>query len=88
MMDHGVSPRTHGNHGKIPHNTFSFDTYQFATRFLEAYIEKHGKEDKTRKKHLIRMPKNVSLKTIHEAYHAYGVELNEPSKSDVTFNYS
>ena len=42
MVDHGVSPRTHGNHKRTPANTFSLDTYQLAMRFLEAYLDKHA----------------------------------------------
>lgn len=79
MMDHGVSPRSHGNLGKIPHNTLSLDNYQFATRFLHAYFEKHAIKDKRQKQGVIKMPKNITCKTIHEAYTAYGTEQHEPS---------
>ena len=80
MLDHGVSPRSHGNMGRIPHNTLSLDNYQFATRFLHAYFEKHAIKDKRQKQGVIKMPKNITCKTIHEAYQAYGTEVNEPSK--------
>jgi len=79
MMDHGVSPRSHGNLGKIPHNTLSLDNYQFATRFLHAYFEKHAIKDKRQKQGVIKMPKNITCKTIHEAYQAYGTDQHEPS---------
>lgn len=80
MMKHGVSPRSHGNLGRIPHNTFSLDNYQFATRFLHAYFEKHAIKDKRQKQGIIKLPKNITFKTIHDAYQAYGAEVNEPSK--------
>jgi len=79
MMENGVSPRNHGNLGRIPHNTLSLDNYQFATRFLHAYFEKHAIKDKRQKQGIIKMPKNITCKTIHDAYQAYGTEVNEPS---------
>jgi hypothetical protein len=55
------------------------DNYQFATRFLHAYFEKHAIKDKRQKQGVIKMPKNITCKTIHEAYTAYGTEQHEPS---------
>ena len=54
--------------GRIPHNTLSLDNYQFATRFLHAYFEKHAIKDKRQKQGVIKMPKNITCKTIHDAY--------------------
>jgi len=51
MMDHGVSPRVHGNHKRTPINVLPLDTYQLAIRFLEEYLEKHAIKNKIKATH-------------------------------------
>lgn len=41
VMTHGVTPRVHGNIGKKPHNTFSFDMYKCAESFVKTFLSKH-----------------------------------------------
>ena len=70
MLDHGVSPRIHGNHKRTPHNTLSLDTYQLAMRFLEAYLDKHAIKDNKgpNKSEVLHLPKSITKKIIHDAY--------------------
>ena len=43
IRDHGCTPKEHGNHRKRPHNVFSLDIYQTATKFLQVrkYLQNH-----------------------------------------------
>lgn len=41
VIKNGVSPRVHGNQGKIPHNTFSLDLYKSVEMFLKNYLSKY-----------------------------------------------
>lgn len=68
---HGVTPRIHGNHRKKPHNTFSLDIYQYATRFLQSYFEIHSAKDVGRKKGLIYLSSGMTCKKIHSEYIDY-----------------
>ena len=92
MVDHGVSPRIHGNHKRTPHNTLSLDTYQLAMRFLEAYLDKHAIKDSKKgpKSEAIHLPKSISKKIIHDAYLNYSIT-NEPGICSMfiqTFRFS
>ena len=40
IRDHGCTPKEHGNHRKRPHNVFSLDIYQTATKFLQVLTYK------------------------------------------------
>lgn len=78
LIDHGVTPRIHGNHRKKPHNTFSLDIYQHATRFLQAYFDEHCiKASLGKKKGLILLPATMSCKKIHTEYKSFG-QLSKP----------
>ncbi|CAG0903185.1 unnamed protein product [Darwinula stevensoni] len=80
VMTHGVTARVHGNHGKKPHNTFSLDSYQHATAFLQTYVQRHlppGRAPVTPKSKLkgklspIYLPSDITRKKIHAAYKEY-----------------
>ena len=78
MMDHGVSPRVHGNHKRTPINVLPLDTYQLAIRFLEEYLEKHAIKNKIKAAtatgpksesyKVVHLQKSISVKIMHEAY--------------------
>ena len=83
VMEHGVTPRVHGNHGKRPHNRFSLDIYQHATAFLQGYIQRQSSintvsssssshRSKARDRgHIVYLPADVTRKTVHLAYTEY-----------------
>ena len=41
FKENGLSPRTHGNVKKLPHNTLSFSSTEFFVRFIFNYAEQH-----------------------------------------------
>lgn len=73
LMTHGVTPRVHGNHGKVPHNTFSLDIYKIATEFLKNFIEVQETKQKTKlaKNAPLHLPPDVTRKTVHDLYTQY-----------------
>lgn len=73
LMTHGVTPRVHGNHGKVPHNTFSLDIYKIATEFLKNFIEVQETKQKTKlaKNAPLHLPSDVTRKTVHDLYLQY-----------------
>ena len=90
MMDHGVSPRVHGNHKRTPINVLPLDTYQLAIRFLEEYLEKHaiknkikaataGSGPKSESYKVVHLQKSISVKIMHEAYLS-SCNSNEPGR--------
>ena len=42
FKDDGLSPRTHGNTKKLPHNTLSISSVEFVVRFLLNYADQNG----------------------------------------------
>ena len=70
MMDHGVSPRVHGNHKRTPINVLPLDTYQLAIRFLEEYLEKHAIKNKIKATHseLIFLKKGQKKSTFFDHF--------------------
>ena len=42
FKENGLSPRTHGNVKKLPHNTLSFSSTEFFVRFIFNYAEQHA----------------------------------------------
>ena len=42
LRANGPIPRVHGNKGRLPHNTFSFETTEFVVTFILNYAELHG----------------------------------------------
>lgn len=70
LMTHGVTPRVHGNYGKIPHNTFSLDIYKIATEFLKNFIEGQEAKQKTKlsKNAPLHLPPDITRKTMHDMY--------------------
>lgn len=67
---HGVTPRVHGNCGKVPHNTFSLDTYQIATNFLKDFVKTQEIKQKTKasKNSPLYLPADITRKTVHDMY--------------------
>lgn len=41
VLKHGVVPRTHGNIGKKPHNTFSLDMYKNLENYIKKFLGPH-----------------------------------------------
>ena len=72
-MTHGVTPRVHGNHGKIPHNTFSLDIYKIATEFLKNFIELQETKQKTKiaKNAQLHLPSDITRKIVYDSYIQY-----------------
>lgn len=70
LMTHGVTPRVHGNHGKVPHNTFSLDIYKIATEFLKNFVELQEAKQKTKlvKNAPLHLPPDITRKTVHDLY--------------------
>ncbi|XP_076683024.1 uncharacterized protein LOC143376488 [Andrena cerasifolii] len=70
LMTHGVTPRVHGNHGKIPHNTFSLNIYQIATDFLKHFIELQETKQKTKvaKSSQLHLPSDITRKVVYDLY--------------------
>lgn len=73
LMTHGVTPRVHGNHGKIPHNTFSLDIYKIATEFLKNFVELQEAKLKTKlaKNAPLHLSPDITRKTVHDLYMQY-----------------
>lgn len=73
LMTHGVTPRVHGNHGKVPHNTFSLDIYQNATEFLKDFVKKQEESLKTKlaKNAPLHLSADVTRKAVHDMYLKY-----------------
>lgn len=73
LMTHGVTPRVHGNHGKIPHNTFSLDIYKIATEFLKNFIELQEAKQKTKvaKNAQLHLPSDITRKVVYDSYIQY-----------------
>ncbi|XP_032669745.1 uncharacterized protein LOC116843451 [Odontomachus brunneus] len=73
LMTHGVTPRVHGNYGKVPHNTFSLDIYKIATEFLKSFIEGQEAKQKTKlsKNAPLHLPSDITRKTVHDLYTQY-----------------
>lgn len=70
LNTHGVTPRVHGNQGKVPHNTFSLDTYQTATDFLKDFVKAQEIKQKTKgsKNSLLYLPADVTRKKLYNMY--------------------
>ncbi|XP_076299769.1 uncharacterized protein LOC143218464 isoform X2 [Lasioglossum baleicum] len=70
LMTHGVTPRVHGNHGKIPHNTFSLDIYKIATQFLKNFIDLQEAKQKTKlaKNAPLHLPSDITRKVVYDTY--------------------
>lgn len=83
LMTHGVTPRVHGNHGKIPHNTFSLDIYKIATEFLKNFIEVQEAKQKTKlaKNAPLHLSSDITRKTVHDLYTQYCKKLSPDVKS-------
>lgn len=73
LITHGVTPRVHGNHGKIPHNTFSLDIYKIATEFLKNFVKQQEKNQRTKaiKNAPLHLPSEITRKTVHNLYKDY-----------------
>ena len=69
-----MSPRSHGNVGKLPHNSYSLEVYQCVQRFLQAYCDKHGIK---KKNGIVVLPKDTTFKSMFEALQ---VQSSEQSK--------
>lgn len=83
LMTHGVTPRVHGNHGKVPHNTFSLDIYKIATEFLKNFIDVQETKQKTKlaKNAPLHLPPDVTRKTVHDLYTQYCKKVSPNVKS-------
>lgn len=73
LVTHGVTPRIHGNYGKVPHNTFSLDIYQIATEFLKNFIQQQEFKQKTKiiKNAPLYLSSDITRKTVHDLYKDY-----------------
>ncbi|CAK9818929.1 hypothetical protein ANTQUA_LOCUS9973 [Anthophora quadrimaculata] len=79
LMTHGVTPRVHGNHGKIPHNTFSLDIYKIATEFLKNFIELQEMKQKTKNAQL-HLPSDITRKVVYDSYMQYCRKISPNTK--------
>lgn len=68
VITQGVTPRVHGNHGKVPHNTFSLDIYKIATEFLKSFI---SQQKASAKQGALHLASDVTRKTVHDLYSNY-----------------
>ena len=82
IVDHGVAPRSHGNVGKLPHNSYSLEVYQCVTRFLQAYCDKHGIK---KKNGVVLLPKDTTFKSIFAECQVQSSEQNMTVPSYTTF---
>lgn len=82
LITHGVTPRVHGNHGKVPHNTFSLDIYKIATKFLKHFIESQETKQKTKlsKNAPLHLPPDITRKTVHDLYTKYCTKVSPDIK--------
>ncbi|XP_012252692.2 uncharacterized protein LOC105684128 [Athalia rosae] len=81
LITQGVTPRVHGNHGKIPHNTFSLDIYKIATEFLKSFINKQETKQKTTARQgPLHLASDVTRKTVHDLYTNYCRKLSPDIK--------
>ncbi|XP_034184529.1 uncharacterized protein LOC117606313 [Osmia lignaria lignaria] len=82
LMTHGVTPRVHGNHGKIPHNTFSLDIYKIATEFLKKFIELQEVKQKTKvaKNAPLHLSSDITRKVVYDSYIQYCRKLSPGTK--------
>ncbi|XP_012278431.1 uncharacterized protein LOC105698621 isoform X2 [Orussus abietinus] len=81
LITHGVTPRVHGNHGKVPHNTFSLDIYKIATEFLKSFIKQQEvKQKKDTKNGPLHLPPDITRKTVHDLYAEYCKRLSPDPK--------
>ncbi|XP_046746305.1 uncharacterized protein LOC124411290 [Diprion similis] len=81
LVTHGVTPRVHGNHGKVPHNTFSLDIYKIATEFLKSFISKQEAKQKTSTKQgSLHLASDMTRKTVHDLYSKYCRKLSPSIK--------
>lgn len=82
LITHGVTPRVHGNHGKVPHNTFSLDIYKTATEFLKKFIEFQEPKQKTKvvKNAPLHLPTDITRKVIYDLYSQYCKETSPDIK--------
>lgn len=73
IMTHGVTPRVHGNHGKVPHNTFSLDIYKIAIQFLKSFIELQEAKQKTKvaRNAQLHLPPDITCKVVYASYVQY-----------------
>lgn len=83
LMTHGVTPRVHGNQGKIPHNTFSLDIYKIAIQFLKNFVDQQEVRQKTKlvKNAPLHLSPDITRKTVHELYVQYCKEVSPNVKS-------
>jgi len=73
LQNHGVTPRTHGNHGRKPSNTLPLDIYQHAMNFVQKFIDenqaKHLHSDSSKSKtNPSKFPADITKKTLHNEY--------------------
>lgn len=87
LMIHGVTPRVHGNYGKVPHNTFSLDIYKNATAFLKDFVKKQEELQKTKiaKNSPLHLSADITRKAVHDLYKEY---CNNMSPSIKALGYS
>jgi len=84
IRDHGVTPKEHGNHRKRPHNVFSLDIYQAATKFLQDFFERHKstkESNSAKQKGLIFLPDKITCKKIHSEYSDYCLSQDPNTKT-------
>ena len=73
FRDHGLSPRTHGNAKKLPHNALSFSSTQFFVKFVFNYAEQHalllpGRVPGYSRSDIQLLPSSVSKRAIWRVY--------------------
>lgn len=83
LMTHGVTPRVHGNYGKVPHNTFSLDIYKNATEFLKEFVKKQEELQKTKltKNAPLHLSADITRKTVHDLYKEYCNNMSPTTKA-------
>ena len=71
--EHGISPRSHGNKGKMPVGTCSMDTLQQVISFLDNYTEEHavaipGRVPGFKRSDIRLLPSSATKASIHRLY--------------------
>ena len=69
----GITPRTHGNCGRLPHNAFSFNTVQKIVSFISNYALVHGLPQPAAQSGRaetapIYLPTTEGYNTVHQKY--------------------
>lgn len=88
FKEHGISARIHGNRGRLPARTCSFDAIQGVTSFLDNYAEEHavalpGRVPGFKRTDIKLLPSSSTKASIHRVY-----EQSASSSDQIAVSYS